>query len=96
MQPIRFATLQVPPRDAVAEPPAAPKEGFAGRIRDALANANRELQQVEHTASQFASGEIDTVETVLALTKADLTLRHVVALRNRILESVQEVMRIPL
>jgi flagellar hook-basal body complex protein FliE len=44
----------------------------------------------------MANGQVDTVEAVLALSKADLTLRHLVALRNRVLEAFQEVMRLPL
>jgi flagellar hook-basal body complex protein FliE len=96
MDPIRFTPLPVP-SGAVAAAPAAPDgAGFAARMQDALASANREQIAADRTAAQLASGEIDTVDAVLALSKADLTLRHLVALRNRVLEAFQEVMRLPL
>lgn len=96
MQGIRFAPLQIPPGAATATTPAADAgSGFAGRMQEALAGANRELLTAENTASQLASGEVDVVDAALALSKADLTLRHLVALRNRILESFQDVMRMP-
>jgi flagellar hook-basal body complex protein FliE len=96
MNPIRFAPLQVPPGAAPATPAAASGAGFAARMQEALAGANRELVTADQTASQMANGQVDTVEAVLALSKADLTLRHLVALRNRVLEAFQEVMRLPL
>jgi flagellar hook-basal body complex protein FliE len=95
MDPIRFAPLRVPP-GATSPAPAQPDgAGFAARMQDALAGANREQLAADRTAGQLASGEVDTVDAVLALSKADLTLRHLVALRNRVLESFQEVMRLP-
>jgi flagellar hook-basal body complex protein FliE len=96
MDPVRFTSLPVPP-GAVAPAPTAPDgAGFAARMQDALANANREQIAADRTAAQLANGEVDTVDAVLALSKADLTLRHLVALRNRVLEAFQEVMRLPL
>ena len=95
MEPIRFAPLSVAPGAAPATPAPASAGGFAARMQDALAEANREQIAAEQTASQMASGAVDTVDAVLALSKADLTLRHVVTLRNRILEAFQDVMRLP-
>ncbi len=77
--------------------PAAPGgAGFGDRIARALADANGELVAAEDAARKFAGGEVGTLETVVAMSKADLTLRHLVTLRNRALESLQEVLRIPL
>jgi flagellar hook-basal body complex protein FliE len=96
MNPIRFAPIHVPPGAAPAVQAEPDGAGFAARMQDALASANRELVAADRTASQMASGEVDTVDAVLALSKADLTLRHLVALRNRVLEAFQDVMRLPL
>jgi flagellar hook-basal body complex protein FliE len=81
---------------APGEGGAAAPSGFGERIASALASANRELLAAEDAAGKFAQGEIGTLETVVAMSKADLTLRHLVTLRNRALESLQEVLRIPL
>jgi flagellar hook-basal body complex protein FliE len=80
------------------EPTTAPVSGpgFGERMATALAGANQDLVAAEHAADQFAKGEIGTLETVVAMSKADLTLRHLVTLRNRALESLQEVLRLPL
>jgi flagellar hook-basal body complex protein FliE len=87
---------------AIAEAPRAESPartagaGFGERIANALAEANRELVAAEDSAGKFARGEIGTLEAVVAMSKADLTLRHLVTLRNRALESLQEVLRMPL
>jgi len=97
MQPVRFAPLHVPPGAATDTKPAiTAADGFGARMQDALASANRELVKAEDTAGQLANGQVDTVDAVLALSKADLTLRHLVSLRNRVLDAFQEVMRIQL
>jgi flagellar hook-basal body complex protein FliE len=69
---------------------------FSQRFRDALAEANRSLQDAERSAREMAEGKIDVVETVIALSHAELSLRHVVALRNRVFEAYQEIMRLQL
>lgn len=70
--------------------------GFGERMANALSEANKELVTAENVAGQFARGEVGTLEAVVAMSKADLTLRHLVTLRNRALESLQEVLRMPL
>jgi len=96
MELARLATLATPSEAAVRAPAPPEGRGFGERIRDLLDGANRELVQAEEIAGQHAAGEVDSVETILALAKADLTLRHLVTLRNRMLEAYQEVMRLPL
>ncbi len=81
--------------DSVAPAPAG-GAGFGERIANALSEANRELVSAEDAAGQFARGEIGTLDAVVAMSKADLTLRHLVTLRNRALESLQEVLRLQL
>jgi flagellar hook-basal body complex protein FliE len=90
------------PLASLAQPqPAAPSApaggaGFGERIAQALAGANAELVAAERAAGEFARGEIGTLEAVVAMSKADLTLRHLVTLRNRALEGFQELLRLPL
>ena len=84
------------PAPAQMQPASAAGQGFGDKLAAALGDANRELIAGERAASEFASGEIDTLDAMVALSKADLTLRHLVTLRNRALESLQEVLRLPL
>lgn len=99
MDAIRAArsALFAPPESASQDAPAAVVgTPFGERMANALGAANRELVAAEDAAGKFARGEIGTLETVVAMSKADLTLRHLVTLRNRALESIQEVLRLPL
>lgn len=69
---------------------------FSQRFREALVEANRSLQNAETSARQMAEGKADVVETAIALSHAELSLRHVVSLRNRVFEAYQEIMRLQL
>jgi flagellar hook-basal body complex protein FliE len=88
------------PVAAVANPPAqrpAPEgPSFSQRFREALTEANRSLQEAERSAREMAEGKVDVVETMIALSHAELSLRHLVVLRNRVLEAYQEIMRLQL
>jgi flagellar hook-basal body complex protein FliE len=69
---------------------------FTQRFRDALVEANRSIQEAERSAKAMTEGRADVVETVIALSHAELSLRHLVALRNRVFEAYQEIMRLQL
>ncbi|NNL66648.1 MAG: flagellar hook-basal body complex protein FliE [Myxococcales bacterium] len=78
----------------VAEP--KPTTPFSEHVRNALAQTNQVLNAADAAAGGLASGETDSVEAVLALTKAELALRHTVAMSTRMLEAYREVMRLQL
>lgn len=77
-----------------AKPTSRPEESFARDIGEALSNANVELNRAEASARELAAGKGDLVETMIQMGRADLSLRTVVNLRNRMLESYQEIMRL--
>jgi len=68
--------------------------GFSEAIAEALADTNREINAAEAATRELATGKGDLVETMMALGRADVSLRTVVSLRNRMLESYQEIMRL--
>ncbi|MEM7409199.1 MAG: flagellar hook-basal body complex protein FliE [Myxococcota bacterium] len=78
------------PADAVSDP------RFADQIRESLGKTNELLVRANQAASDVATGEGDAVEAVLALTKAEVALRHTVAMSSRALEAYREVMRLQL
>jgi len=98
----RIAAAQVatPPLAAGATSLSAPASGakvpFSDHIKAALQEANSALQTAEARATEVAKDEGDIVETMTALAQAELSLRHVVTLRNRMLEAYQQVMRLQL
>lgn len=70
---------------------------FASVLQDTLANVNA-LQHAADTATrQFAIGEIASVhDTIIAGERADVALRLVTSVRNKIVEAYQDIMRMPL
>lgn len=72
----------------------ASKASFGDEIRAALEAANRDQVEAEKAGQGLARGEADIVDTMVALGKADLSLRFVVALRNKALEAYNEIMRL--
>ena len=71
-------------------------KGLLSQFADRLEKTGELLEKAETAASSMANGEAGAVETVLALSRAELALRHVVSVRNRAIESYKEVMRLPL
>lgn len=93
---IRAATPQLPRPETAPTSAASPRVPFAS-LADRATEAIREADQLQKDADRevgaLAVGEGSTVETMVALSKADLSLRLVVALRNRALEAYQTLMR---
>lgn len=87
-----FAAL----RPRIPEPPAGAERGinFAERLGDLLRAASEDQRAADTEAQKVAAGTGDGLDAMLALSKADLSLRLVAELRNRGLEAFQEIMRL--
>jgi flagellar hook-basal body complex protein FliE len=73
---------------------ARPARDFAAVVSEFLAKTSQEVEAGEQEARRLAEGKGGVVEAVLALSKADLSLRFAVELRNRFLEAYREISRI--
>lgn len=73
---------------------AKPARDFASLVADFLEKTNQEINSGELEARRLAEGKGGVVEAVLALSKADLSLRFAVEMRNRFLEAYREISRI--
>jgi len=63
-------------------------------LREALDKVNSELVGAEKMSRDFALGEdIDLHQVVLATERASLALQLTIQIRNKIIESYQEIMR---
>ena len=72
-------------------------ERFAGALERAVSVTNQQIQAGDRASEAFAAGEdIGLHETVLAVEKADLSLRTFIAVKNRAVEAYQEIMRMQL
>ena len=95
----RIAPSEMQSTDTLAANGAAkPGEGTA--FADALAAAASEMAQTlrtgESAARQAVSGQGDVQSVVEALTSAELALQTAVAVRDRVVEAYQEVLRMPI
>jgi flagellar hook-basal body complex protein FliE len=83
------------PSNPAAQPTAAKSgEGFQRAINDLLDSANANQQQADTALEQLVTGESDNMhDVVLSVAKADLSLRLVLEIRNRLVEAYQEIMR---
>ena len=86
--------LQNPSAITAAREPVDGESSFARTITSLLQDVNAQQLQSDHSLQQLVTGETDNVHNVvLAVAKADLSFRLVLEIRNRLIESYQEIMR---
>lgn len=78
------------------EPRAAPKADFAGMLEDAAKNVAETLHESERQSIRAAAGTADINEVVAAVSRAEITLQTVVAVRDKVLQAYQEILRMPI
>jgi len=94
-RPDLLARAGAPSGDSAArEARASAGAAFAELLEGAVQQANRDQIAAERAARDLAEGKGDVVDAMLATSHADVSLRFVVTLRNRILDAYQEIMRL--
>jgi flagellar hook-basal body complex protein FliE len=72
----------------------APKEGgFADVIKQAVKRVNDMEQDADRSVQRLATGKGGIHETMIALQKADISLRLLLQIRNKAMDAYREVMR---
>lgn len=70
------------------------KSEFLDLLEKGMNEVNTASKQAEEASMDLASGKSSNIhETMLAVTKAELGFNMMVQLRNKVIESYQEVMR---
>jgi flagellar hook-basal body complex protein FliE len=90
--------MMVPHALAQAAPVAAPAPGGAQLFEQLLSgianDANQSLKSAEQAGAAFAAGAKDDIHgTMLELSKADIELRFVGNVRNRVIDAFYELWR---
>jgi flagellar hook-basal body complex protein FliE len=79
------------------EPKTEAGEGgavFEALLKNAAASANERIHEAEAAGDAFAAGQRDDIHgTMLALSKADIELRVIGNVRNRIVDAFYEIWR---
>ena len=69
-------------------------EGFAALLQEAVAQVDTAQHQADEAARDFAVSEAQSVhDTVFRLEQADLSLRLLTQVRNKVIDAYQEFMR---
>ncbi len=79
------------------ERPTMGAAGFGKVMQRFVDDTNTQQLKADQSVELLATGQTDSVhETMLALTKADLSLRVFMEVRNKVIEAYQDVMRMQL
>ncbi|NDY42883.1 flagellar hook-basal body complex protein FliE [Dissulfurirhabdus thermomarina] len=69
--------------------------GFADMLEHAVEKVNRSLLEADDLRRRLAAGEpVDVARTMIATTKAGLSLRLLLQVRNKVVSAYEEIMRI--
>ncbi len=75
---------------------AAPGESFGGMVRDLIGDASAAGMKSEQVTADAMMGKADLTDVVMAVNNAELTLQTVIAIRDKVVEAYQEVIRMPI
>ncbi|MFP5469664.1 MAG: flagellar hook-basal body complex protein FliE [Alphaproteobacteria bacterium] len=69
---------------------------FADLVKDSIGDAVNTTRTSETASLNAISGKTDVVDLVTAINDAEMTLQTVVAVRDRVIQAYQEIMRMPI
>ncbi|MDW2983361.1 MAG: flagellar hook-basal body complex protein FliE [Rhodanobacter sp.] len=95
---MRQMTAQVRAPEAAVKPAAvAGQADFSDVLRQSLSTVGRNQLEAGRMAAGFERGDpgADLGRTMIALQKADLSLRTVVEVRNKLVDAYKEIMNMP-
>jgi len=68
--------------------------GFGAIMEQAINKVNDQIHVAEHAGTEFAAGRLDDIHgTMLEVSKADIELRFVGNVRNKVMEAFYELWR---
>ncbi|MEX0645732.1 MAG: flagellar hook-basal body complex protein FliE [Parvularculaceae bacterium] len=72
------------------------KPDFSRLLTSALSETTSALKGGVAAAAQVAAGEASLVDVVTAISAAEVALETAIAVRNRVIDAYQEIMRMPI
>jgi len=90
---VEFSTLYSPILNVKEEKKEA-KSGFADILQRFIEDVNSDLKDAKKAEEALINGNVSNLEEIMyKIEKADLSLRLLVEIRNKAIESYQEIMR---
>jgi len=68
---------------------------FLDSLKSAIETTNDLQKNADASAKNFAAGQGSLHETLIAMEKADISLRTITAIRGKLIDAYQEVMKMP-
>jgi flagellar hook-basal body complex protein FliE len=94
---IPLALPQVGRETTLVTPAETTEPGFEALVEQAVMKTNAQLRTAEHHGAEFAAGRLDDIHgTMLELSKADIELRFVGNVRNKVIDAFYELWRMQL
>ncbi|MFT4012851.1 MAG: flagellar hook-basal body complex protein FliE [Paracoccus sp. (in: a-proteobacteria)] len=78
-----------------ARPAIAPAEGLPQGVTNAAADFAKIMEQVDISATGAMTGSSDTHQLVQSIAQAEVALETAVAIRDKVVEAYQEILRMP-
>ncbi len=78
---------------SVTAPTASPVQNFQTMLQQHLTEVNQLQNQADTAAEQLALGQIEFHDAVIAAEKAALAIQLTMAVRNKVMDAYQEIMR---
>lgn len=74
----------------------APANSFAATLREAVAGVVASGEKAEAQSLAALSGHADLTDVVAAVSKAELALQTTVAIRDRVVQAYQDIIKMPI
>jgi len=91
-----YANIQKATAGVTSGMPGGDKVSFGDVLKTSVSNSIETMHEGEKTSANAVIGKADLSDVVQAVTAAEMTLQTVVALRDRLLTSYQDIMRMPI
>jgi len=96
---MRQMTAQVRAPEAASKvaAPVAGQADFSSVLRQSISSVGRQQMEAGRMAASFERGDpgADLGRTMIAVQKADLSLRATVEVRNKLIDAYKEIMNMP-
>ena len=79
-----------------AEQAGKARESFADMVREAASDAASTVRESDRTVQQSLTGNVGTQQVVEATIAMESTVKIAVAMRDKLVQAYQEVMRMPI
>lgn len=83
-------------KDAIGGQDESEQSSFAQLMKDAVREATGSQYQSEAIQMESLTGKVELSDLVTAVANAELTLNTVVAVRDRVINAYQEIIRMPI